>query len=84
VFDGTMFYGLVEVDGNLPASFDEMYSNAFAAKFDADGVYDCNSKTFGFDPQPGKAKQCFCDNIGYEDKQCIDGELAYWAQFRET
>lgn len=79
-----MFFGLFEVEGNSPASYDDVLENAFAAKFNADGVYDCNAQTFGFDPQPGKAKQCFCDDIGYEDRESIENELAYWAQFKET
>lgn len=74
-----VFFGLVEVDGHSPANFDEMFGNSFAAKFDVDGNVNCNEKAFGFDPQPGKAKQCFCDDIGYEDRECVEAELAHWA-----
>lgn len=60
-----------------------MYMQSFAVKYDVSGTVQCNSKTFGFDPQPGKAKQCYCDDIQYEDKECIESELAYWAEQRE-
>lgn len=77
---GNVFFGLLEVDGWSPASFDEIWSAAFAVKYNVTGEVQCNSHTFGFDPQPGKAKQCFCDDIGYEDKECIEYELAYWKE----
>jgi hypothetical protein len=34
---GNVFYGLVEVDGYAPAGFDDLYSNAFAVKFNVSG-----------------------------------------------
>lgn len=80
---GNVFYGLLEVEGSSPASFDDMYMTSFAVKYDVNGAVQCNTKTFGFDPQPGKAKQCYCDDIEYEDKECIESELAYWAEQRE-
>jgi hypothetical protein len=79
-----VFYGLVEVDGYAPAGFDDLYSNAFAVKWNVKGEVECNDKTFGFDPQPGYAKQCFCDDIEYEDRESIEEELAYWAEQREV
>ena len=81
---GNVFYGLLEVDGATPASFEEMWTNAFAVKYDVSGTVGCNARTFGLDPQPGKAKQCFCDDIGFEDYECIESELAYWAEQREV
>jgi hypothetical protein len=44
------------------------------------GSVQCNTKTFGIDPQPGYAKQCFCDDIEYEDAESVEEELAYWAE----
>lgn len=61
-----------------------MYGNAFAVKMNVSGSVQCTDKTFGFDPQPGYAKQCFCDDIEYEDAECIEEELAYWAEQRES
>ena len=61
-----------------------MWNNAFAVKYDVNGDVPCSASTFGFDPQPGKAKQCFCDDIGYEDAECIETELAYWREQREV
>jgi hypothetical protein len=61
-----------------------MWTNAFAVKYDVSGTVGCNAKTFGSDPQPGKAKQCFCDDIGFEDYECIESELAYWSEQREV
>lgn len=62
-----------------------MWQYSFAVKYNVSGVVDCNKRTFGgFDPQPGIAKQCFCDDIGYEDYDCIEGELAYWREQREV
>jgi len=81
---GNVFFGLVEVDGYSPAGFDDMYGNSFAVKWNVTGEVACNEKTFGFDPQPGYAKQCFCDDIEYEDEECIRDELAYWAEQRES
>jgi hypothetical protein len=70
--NGNIYYGLVESEGKSPISFDEMMeAGNFAYKWDVNGEFACNAHTFGSDPQPGKAKQCFCDDIGYEDLECI-------------
>ena len=74
----------MEVDGQSPASFDDMYANAFAVKYNVSGSVMCNSKTFGFDPQPGKVKQCYCDDIEYEGQEEIESELEYWSEYREV
>lgn len=80
---GNVFYGLLEVDGMSPAGFDEMYGDSFAVKYNVSGTIDCTEKAFGVDPQPGKAKQCFCDDIQQEDEESIEAELAYWREQRE-
>lgn len=80
---GNVFFGLLEVDGISPASFDDVESAAFAVKYNVHGSVQCNSKTFGFDPQPGKPKQCFCDDVQYEDEEYIEPELEYWQEQRE-
>lgn len=61
-----------------------MYDNAFAVKYDVKGEVLCNTKTFGSDPQPGKAKQCFCDDIEFEYKEDVQEELAYWSEQKEV
>lgn len=61
-----------------------MYDNAFAVKYDVKGEVLCNTKTFGSDPQPGKAKQCFCDDIDYEWKEDVEDELSYWSEQKEV
>ena len=77
-----MFFGLLEAEGSSPATFHAMFGNAFAAKFDVDGDFLCSTKTFGLDPQPGKAKQCFCDDVGHEAREVVETELAFWAEQR--
>lgn len=79
-----MFFGLLEVDGHSPASFDQMWETSFAVKYNVTGSVGCDKNTFGFDPQPGHAKQCLCDDIGYEDYECIENNLAYWREQREV
>jgi hypothetical protein len=49
-----------------------MFEYEFAVKYNVSGTFDCNARTFGYDPQPGFAKQCFCDDIQYEDRECIE------------
>ena len=74
-----MFYSPLEINGVQPASFNDMFEKSgFAVKYDVNGDYTCNSKTFGSDPYPGQAMQCFCDDIEYEDKQCIQEALDSW------
>lgn len=70
--NGNIYYGLLELDGHSPISFDELLEGGdFAYKWGVNGEFGCNAHTFGRDPQPGKAKQCFCDDIEYEDLECI-------------
>lgn len=74
-----MFYSPLEIEGKQPAGIDDMLERSgFAVKYDVNGDYACNAKTFGSDPYPGQAMQCFCDDIGYEDRECIEESLEYW------
>jgi hypothetical protein len=79
---GNVFFGTItDNEGHNPASFDDMFTYSFAVKYNVTGTVDCNKRTFaGFDPQPGFAKQCFCDDVGYEEYDNIESELAYWRE----
>lgn len=64
----------------MPAHFDDIWMNSpFAVKYNVSGSVICNSKTFnGKDPLPGKAKQCFCDDIEYNTKEMVESELKFF------
>jgi hypothetical protein len=45
---GNTYYGLLELEGHSPISFDEMLEGGnFAYKWDVNGDFACNAKTFG-------------------------------------
>ena len=75
--NGNVFYGLLEQEG-AQIGFDDFLENQFAVKYNYNGDITCSAKAFGSDPQPGKAKQCFCDDIGYEDRECLEEKLAFF------
>jgi hypothetical protein len=48
---GNIYFGLLELDGKSPISFDEMMEGGdFAYKWDVNGDFPCNAHTFGRDP----------------------------------
>jgi len=48
------------------------------------GSVPCTAQTFGSDPTPGFAKQCFCDDIDARDTEQNEADLKYWQGLAEA
>jgi hypothetical protein len=58
-----MFMGNVASSSSANTSFDEMLALPYAHKTlgPMKSINNCSVKTFGFDPNPGMEKHCYCD-----------------------
>ena len=73
---GNIFYGILELDKKKPVAFKDMLGEDFQYK-ESNGKtpVKCAASSFGKDPQPGKAKQCYCDGIEEMSKEEIKNAL---------
>ena len=84
--NGNVFLGLLSEEGSSDKlEFDDFLENEFVVKYNFTGDIMCDAGPHGFgsDPQKGKAKQCFCDDIEYEDRECIEEKLMFYQEQRE-
>jgi len=82
---GNVFIGSAGSASSANTTFEDMLKDPyFVKKVDAaQGSMNCSVKAFGFDPNPGIDKQCYCDADLTYNQTLIDDDLAEFQAQRD-
>jgi hypothetical protein len=82
---GNVFIGSAGSASSSNTTFEEMLKDPYYTKKvgSAQGSMNCSTKAFGFDPNPGIDKHCYCDGDLTYNQTLIDEDLAQFQAERD-